>query len=307
MILFLLSCVIDLKDSLTDTNFLESTWVCPSNHLIAVEAGEYLQCAIDETGCIGCWASPDADRYPKAIPMPSLSGIFKQVAFGNSSDDANPYEDTGYGCVLKQDGQVQCWGTSAANIHAVPSEQFAAIDMGRNLPCGLLEDGTLQCWGSNVNPVTTEQYRQLSVGWDSGCAITLTGDLNCWVLIGEGNYREMLRVSGPFTSVNADYGVCAMHTERGLLCWYPYFGENEELPDFEEPEVQAIDSCSNGDSAGCWLNLEGIVTCRTLQPMFEVPLISLSCSFGAENVLCGLTADGEGRCWEPSRGMWALP
>jgi hypothetical protein len=120
--------------------------------------------------------------------------------------------------------------------------------------------------------------------------------------------------TGGFTSFDVSCIVSALHPQYGFVDWFysaPTPLSIDEATTID-PEHGGKDLCD-----GCVLLNDGTVWCDSQQassdqpPAFDVPLTSISCSYTvgedfANFTICGLTEEGEGRCWNQNDGMWAI-
>lgn len=79
---------------------------------------------------------------PLLVATPSDS--FVQISVGGGHPEA---EETAYGCGVRQDGGLTCWGDYAPWLLETPEGSFSYVGVGRQHACALREDGTIECWG----------------------------------------------------------------------------------------------------------------------------------------------------------------
>jgi alpha-tubulin suppressor-like RCC1 family protein len=84
-----------------------------------------------------------------------------------------------------------CWQLPYATWGQLPGEKFEQIGVGYDYGCALKADGTLRCWGgaqpypgdpppSRAQPPSGGGYVKLSVGLGHACAIHQEGHIDCW-------------------------------------------------------------------------------------------------------------------------------
>ena len=89
-------------------------------------------------------------------------------------------------CAVRDGGQIDCSNRSEDGwtVARPPTGKFQMVSMGDRWGCGLREDGHVQCWGSYVDgalwPHPLETFSMISLDSDWGCGITTLGDLLCW-------------------------------------------------------------------------------------------------------------------------------
>ena len=90
----------------------------------SIVAGYYTTCGIKTDGIVTCWGENNRSY-----------GYLTQIDF-------NIYGDTF--CGLKTDHTLSC-----PSMSYVPNDRFTYVASGRNFGCGIKEDGTVACWGDN--------------------------------------------------------------------------------------------------------------------------------------------------------------
>lgn len=109
-----------------------------------------------------------------------------------------------YGCALRFDGSLVCWGANANGQSTAPSGVFQRVSVNRFVAsnessscwlddtchtwhgahtCALKADGTVGCWGSNKVGQSTAPagtFRDVAAGSTHSCAVRLGGSVVCW-------------------------------------------------------------------------------------------------------------------------------
>jgi alpha-tubulin suppressor-like RCC1 family protein len=183
---------------------------------VAVSAGQFQACAIDQAALLWCWGDNfygqlgDGTKISRSLPVPVTGGLkFAHVAAGGT-----------FTCGITVAGAVWCWGkndlgqlgdgtltNSKVPVHVsalrIPAMQIAAG--ADRSACALLSDGSVKCWGSNLHGqlgdgTTTNRTTPVQVaGLTSGvtavtegggqtCALLPGGAPVCW---GENLYGEV--------------------------------------------------------------------------------------------------------------------
>ena len=60
-----------------------------------------------------------------------------------------------FGCGLKNDGTVACWGDNSFGEATPPAGTFLSVSAGNLFACGVRTDGTVVCWGGNFAGATS--------------------------------------------------------------------------------------------------------------------------------------------------------
>lgn len=234
---------------------------------------------------------------------------------------------SGYGCVIKRDGTLACWGDNYRGrlgigasdddgvihpptpVQAPAGVTFTAVDAARTHTCGLAVDGRLYCWGDNSlgqlgtgdqestavpTPVAAPNgvsFVKVSLGTSYTCALSATGTVYCW---GNG-YSGQLgigtrpeRVLEPTPLAGMD-GVKFIDVAAG-------FAHACALA--ESGEVYCWGAKSYHESCSC----EDDYLAEPVKMALPtgVRFVQLAGSHGVTT--CGLTANGEAYCWVP--GMY---
>jgi hypothetical protein len=92
---------------------------------IDVEASQCQVCATDDRGAVTCWNEVAPTAQPKATNL-------RDIVVGCY-----------FGCGLRPDGRVMCWG----NIETPPSGRFLRLGASEDYACGVRANGDVQCWG----------------------------------------------------------------------------------------------------------------------------------------------------------------
>jgi len=180
---------------------------CPVNASGSVEDG----CIVNELGYVGCSGASLGNSQQ------GDTSVFTTVPL---IDDARSV-GTGllFGCVLRMNGTVACWGTNGDGNLGDGTEEDAvepvAVDglegvtklaVGRHHACALLDSGTVSCWGKNLHGQlgdgTTEQANRPVVVLEHSVSVSGQSVLDSVVDIAAG-----------------DEHTCAARGSTDVYCW----------------------------------------------------------------------------------------
>lgn len=90
----------------------------------------------------------------------------------------------GYGCGIRENREILCWGASQAGQTAAPFGQYRLLSSSGLHSCALTTDSALVCWGRADNGATAApagRFTALCTHSNGGCAVAEgTGALACW-------------------------------------------------------------------------------------------------------------------------------
>ena len=194
-------------------------------------------CAILESGEVKCWGKlPDGYLGPWSEDIgdePNEMGkSLPPLGFGQNSSALKLSCQQEHACVLFEDGDIKCWGTSYDGALGAGSKVKVPVDLetppidlglrgdvevqdvcvGRFNSCALLNNGEVKCWGSNGNGYTGPgQSKNL------GRAPREVGDT--FHTIDFGKNRTAIQMSCGW------YHACALLDNQRVKCW----GRNSDL------------------------------------------------------------------------------
>ncbi len=225
---------------------------------LALSAGEYHVCALEQGGGVKCWGNSsngqigsDAQRaFGKPLAIEQL-GPVQRVASGAS-----------HVCALETSGVVKCWGRntegqlgdgkSGSRIKPVVVanlEDAIELASGHRHSCARQRSGRVWCWGDNASaqlgpgagrdpkrgtPVEVAGLAtvvQLAGGSEHSCARQRSGRVVCWGSNAAGQLgqnRTVTRrpeptpVRGMSDAVDLALGAqhtCALRTNGEVACW----------------------------------------------------------------------------------------
>jgi hypothetical protein len=246
-------------------------------------------------------------------------------------------EGAAFGCAVRDDATVACWGRNdSGQASPPPDATFQQVASGVTHACGLLLDGNLQCWGTiaagesspptfvdaDGSSATTDdlvpiRYAQVIAGLDYGCGIAIADDptiapaLNdavdqtavCW---GLRVARTRLPQSNNEGQATPPAGVKfkQLTGRYTITCGIRVaddniecWGSNESAPVGEYVQV------STGFEFSCAIDVVGDVTCwgsEEYRKVLEAPAAGsgpYTQVSAGSNHACALKSDGSVVCW----------
>ena len=112
----------------------------PPGRFTQISAGGTGACGLRDDGSAACWGNlPLGDGCSVDLgQIRGLEGSFAEIQI-----------DLGGVCARRSGGEVSCVGALAA-----PAGSFARIDVGSSYGCGVRHDGALDCWGTSEHGAT---------------------------------------------------------------------------------------------------------------------------------------------------------
>ena len=224
-----------------------------------------------------------------------------------------------YGCALRVDGEIACWGSNSWGAASPPPGPFTALDVAYSpLACALRPDGDAVCWGRNDDgqmdapsgPFTAIRVRS-SPSTPYVCGLRPNATTICWgspssatdpfalldFLAPDSPWRESFP-GGTFEVVDEHAGeACGIRPGGELVCWSPRWPpgawERQEHRRAEPGELGQLRHPELG-SRGVPKRLEWVQG-----DIAGGPYTSLASGWFHT---CGLRRDGTVDCWGESRG-----
>jgi hypothetical protein len=225
-------------------------------------------------------------------------------------------------CVVLDDGELSCWGSSVADfVETAPLALDALqVGVGKNFGCYLDRSKAIKCWGDIGLPPSlsgeTELPRDLVAKNESVCAI---GDrsVNCWGAIGIisihsdsllasvdlGESHGCASFKGPSISFTSTDDV-ASNVQNNNVCW-----GRESLGALEIPADIVFESLGAGYLHTCGASADGIECWGWDSKGFlKSPNSLKSAILGAGNQsICALSLDRGIDCWGDSGSGGTAP
>ena len=93
-----------------------------------------------------------------------------------------------FGCWLKADKSVVCWGSLEKDP---PTDKFTQIAAASFHACGTTVAGEAKCWGAH-SAAPPGKFTQVAAGDHASCGIHADGELSCWGAKGNTEYAADL-------------------------------------------------------------------------------------------------------------------
>lgn len=223
-----------------------------------VEVGPHVACAIDMAGQLFCWGLGSSGMNGNG--MTTMATTPQPVVIGETppSDWTQLSIDHIFGCAIRQDGSLWCWGSNAhaqLGVPGAPSMEtrpvqmtqsqtgWRRVDTGTYQTCAIDLDNDLYCWGNTSrgqlgtgatdHAVPTQMpgtLDKLQLGETMTCGLGPAGTIACagynvFGQLGDGttlNRSIVADMSPPLEGVGnispGLYHACAS-TEAATYCW----------------------------------------------------------------------------------------
>lgn len=186
----------------TSGSFLELHTVCregsgstcvPLDDLVTVDGGLAHACALDASGSVWCWGDNEHGQLGSGDLSNANSFSPVRVCREEPGGTCAPLADgvalaigQDFGCVLLEDGTVECWGDAGSNAgtnianplgDGLPDRENPRPFAGPVCESGRLESGGgCQPLGSGLRG----RMMAVSAGQSAVCALTENGEILCW-------------------------------------------------------------------------------------------------------------------------------
>ena len=105
------------------------------------------------------------------------------VDHGDDPYSSGPPVAGGYGCAVRVNGSLACWGDNDAGQLDSPPEDFVDVSVHRGVICALTAVGDAVCWGDLApqadGAVVEGDFVEVFAG-QVPCALGPEGSLVCW-------------------------------------------------------------------------------------------------------------------------------
>lgn len=188
-----------------------------STRFVSLSVGSHHVCVVDSDGRLFCWG--DGDPTQEIVDETAPTEITWPAELGATPSFAEAAVGAHHTCARTFDGSAYCWGSNEEDqvglgggggdlivdpqpVKAIPAEQWASIDAGRDHTCGVATNGEVFCWGGNL-------FAQLGTATE------------------EATVALPLNVAVP-SALTIDSSVgrsCIVSEEGPIWCWGLNFGE----------------------------------------------------------------------------------
>lgn len=240
----------------TDEKWTQTTGTASSATITGLEANKtywFNVVAAQSVGQGQVWSSFSnwASALIYSSTTPPTPGRYSQISAG-----------VAHTCGVRQDGDIDCWGSDGLGQSSPPDGPFLAVSAGGFHTCGVKSDGTVACWGDAVSsPPATQKFVSVSSGLSHTCGLTAWpgGNANhkviCWGIAGLGR-TEDFETSRQIESITAGYNHnCVTYSGSTIRCW----GSNESGQNASGHA--APEGVSPGGDHTCWLKTNGTIQC----------------------------------------------
>jgi len=161
-----------------------------------------------------------------------------------------------YGCAVKSDKKVVCWGTPALDLGqaAPPGASFLGIAGKYASNCGITSASGISCWGNQDNGTQVPpagQFLRMDVGVSLSCAVSTAGRVVCW-----GDTLPPFDAASTYTQVGAGRKyACALKSDRSIQCVGSIAGTAAVAP------TGSFVMLAAGNSHACALKTDGTLAC----------------------------------------------
>ncbi len=225
---------------------------------VAVDGGFEHTCAITLYGELVCWGCANAD-VGQCDPQAPQNDAYQALAVGGQ-----------FGCALRDDGAVHCWGLNDSNQTITPGTPLVQIAAGWTHACGLDGQGLLACWGDNAYsqqpPVASlVPYDDVDAGAYHTCAVRSSdGAVECWGAgatvadcVSDHDCGQAAPPLGAFEQVSCGtHHSCALDAAGAVTCWGDdSWGQVSGAPN------EALAAIASGDRHSCGVTQGGAMVC----------------------------------------------
>jgi hypothetical protein len=171
------------------------------------------------------------------------------------------------------------------------------LSLGERFGCGLRTDGTISCWGANDEEQRTlprdRMYRDIGCGAYHCCGLDTAGALTC---VGRNRDGQRVSAQGPFVQVTAgDAHTCALDSAGKASCWGANTNGQVTPPSDRFRMLSAGGAFTCGVRADdgrvlCW----GLTGQALTDAVVERRFVSID---AAPGYLCGITDERVVTCW----------
>ncbi len=218
------------------------------------------------------------------------------------------------GCVIRDDGSVQCWDSQLAAVKSPLAGSFDALYLGLGLDtlttparCARRATGEYACasgYGISSFPgslANTNVYVQLALGQSIACALLSDGRLSCWKR-DRTELAASLLPSAKFIQIDTDGDAfCGLHADGTGECW------NNAPAGYAFPAAERFVQISTRSQLLCGITQDARIVCWGTLGALPVPVptgAARAVSVGNKHA-CALMHDGHVECFGNYAGSLA--
>ncbi|MGD8863198.1 MAG: hypothetical protein PVI30_24500 [Myxococcales bacterium] len=261
---------------------------------VHLDAGRSHTCVVLDDGTVRCFGAGGSGRLGFSSDAPGLDVVGddehpeEAPALGFAAPAVEVSVGDEHGCVLLEDGRVQCWGLaddgrlgagaggSPGEIR-LPAEPLALTDVvqlasGAAHTCVLTASGEVLCWGRGfgAQPVGVELRRgaeTIAAGGRQSCALIGDGNVWCWDVPGSSGPQ----VSAVYPEEDASiFDARALDLSAGQRCVIIFDDsldcDADDGPGWFSRIDEEVAHVAAGDDHVCVLVESGQVHCRGESP-----------------------------------------
>lgn len=243
---------------------------------IKIGAGDGAACAVMDNGTVRCWGRndvgergtpPSSDDAATPVEVPGVTDAVDIVMGGDNGSSGD------IACVIEKDRSASCWGGKQM-IPTQPLTDIASLALGGGTGYIVKSDGTVWGWGSTAYNALADgtestgpdkplaqipgvtNAKQIAAGQNHACALLGDGTITCW---GYPNKHQLPTSIAGIEGATAVYAMsqrdrtCAV-VKDGTVCW------NDDLAPKTVPELTNITKIA-GRNHSCALDALGVVWC----------------------------------------------
>lgn len=275
-----------------------------SLHRRTLELGAEHVNRLESDGSISYWGLFSSKKSVNPVVAPLIhANVPTPTGHGTGWKSVHAGGDlggTGFGCAIRDDDALLCWGLDLPNGQFVtapeeiaPGSTWLSVDLGTSSSCGIQTNGTLWCWGISgdsllgvpganiaMTPIqvgSDTDWAMVSLGDSHACALKASGDIYCWGSPQAGAIGPVSPAESPilvdtgYMFVDAGTDVtCGIKKEGTLWCW----GDNDHwqlgLGPGDPKQTSTPTQVGShvdwrrvdvGDNGACGIRQEGSVYC----------------------------------------------